>query len=413
MIIEHITSQHAEESAFLWLLRDDAVQAPHYTLNDLKTLEGRIEAHLDGLRVAGDAAWAFCQEGLSLGEVGEVFAAGYTALDNSRNDWLSQTLEVVESAPETSRGLVSALGWVPKEKLQGLVVDWLKSENALHRLLGISTCAIQRVDCGAYLQQAIDDQDQWVRARALRCAGEIRRHDLTAPILEHLGDEDEHCRYWAAWSAALLGESKGIDVLKSFVGTEGELYDSALPLVLRTMGKEGAMQWIREFAEDPKQQCSVIRAAGIIGDPVSVPWLISKMEVPELARTTGEAFSLITGVDLAYDDLDGDWPEGFEAGPTERPDDEGVRMDPDEDLPWPDPVLISGWWSANQEKYPAGQRLLCGRPVSREACIDVLKNGFQRQRQAAAIDFALLNPEAPLFNISATARRQARLLDLL
>ena len=413
MIIEQIVSQHAEESAFLWLLRDDAVQAPHYTLNDLKTLEGRIEAHLDGLRVAGDAAWAFCQEGLSQGEVGEVFAAGYMALDNSREDWLSQTLDVVESAPETSRGLVSALGWVPKEKLQGLVVDWLKSEEALHRLLGISSCAIQRVDCGAYLQQGIGDQDQWVRARALRCVGEIRRCDLAASVLEHLADEDDQCRFWAAWSLALLGDSKGIDVLKNFVVKEGKLHDSALSIVLRVMGKDAAMQWIREFAGDPEQQRSVICAAGIIGDPVSIPWLISKMEDPELARVVGEAVSQITGVDLAYDDLDGDWPDGFEAGPTEGPEDENVAMDTDEDLPWPDPVLISGWWSANQEKYPAGQRLLCGQPVSRTACIDVLKNGFQRQRQAAAIELALLNPDAPLFNTSATVRRQARLLDLL
>ncbi len=202
-------------------------------------------------------------------------------------------------------------------------------------------------------------------------------------------------------------------MLKNFVVKEGKLHDSALSIVLRVMGKDAAMQWIREFAGDPEQQRSVICAAGIIGDPVSIPWLISKMEDPELARVVGEAVSQITGVDLAYDDLDGDWPDGFEAGPTEGPEDENVAMDTDEDLPWPDPVLISGWWSANQEKYPAGQRLLCGQPVSRTACIDVLKNGFQRQRQAAAIELALLNPDAPLFNTSATVRRQARLLDLL
>jgi len=302
---------------------------------------------------------------------------------------------------------------VPKEKLQGHVVGWLKSDNPLHRQLGISACAIQRVDCGAYLQQAIDDQDPRVRARALRCAGEIRRRDLTASVLEHLGDEDEQCRYWAAWSLVLLGDSNGIDVLKNFVAAEGKWRDAALSLVLRMMGKDVAMQWIRTFIGDSERQRTVVQAAGIIGDPVSVPWLISKMEVPELARTAGEAFSLITGVDLAYDDLDGDWPEGFEAGATERPDDEDVAMDADEDLPWPDPVLISGWWSANQEKYPAGQRLLCGQPVSQAACIDVLNHGFQRQRRAAAIEFALLDTEGPLFNTSATAIQQKKLLGLM
>ena len=42
---------------------------------------------------------------------------------------------------------------------------------------------------------------------------------------------------------------------------------------------------------------------------------------------------MITGVDIAYEDLEGAWPEGFVAGPTEDPEDENVAMDPDEDLP--------------------------------------------------------------------------------
>jgi len=57
------------------------------------------------------------------------------------------------------------------------------------------------------------------------------------------------------------------------------------------------------------------------------------MTIPELARVAGEAFTMITGVDIAYEDLEGAWPEGFVAGPTEDPEDENVAMDPDEDLP--------------------------------------------------------------------------------
>lgn len=45
-----IIDQHAEGAAFLWLLRDAAVAAPHYSLKDLAGLDNRVEAHLDGLR---------------------------------------------------------------------------------------------------------------------------------------------------------------------------------------------------------------------------------------------------------------------------------------------------------------------------------------------------------------------------
>lgn len=48
LIIPHIISQHAEEAAFLWLLRDNACCAPHYSLKDLAKLDDRVEAQLTG-----------------------------------------------------------------------------------------------------------------------------------------------------------------------------------------------------------------------------------------------------------------------------------------------------------------------------------------------------------------------------
>jgi uncharacterized protein (TIGR02270 family) len=79
-IIETIVSQHAEEAAFLWLQRDGAVHEPHYSLKDLAKLDDRVEAHLDGLRIAGEGGWSLCRKNLEIKEPGEVFAAGVLAL---------------------------------------------------------------------------------------------------------------------------------------------------------------------------------------------------------------------------------------------------------------------------------------------------------------------------------------------
>ncbi|MEW8027127.1 MAG: TIGR02270 family protein [Candidatus Thiodiazotropha sp.] len=410
MIIESILSQHAEESSFLWLLRDSAVREPHYNLTDLKDLEERIDAHLDGLRVAGNAAWPFCDAGLQQKDPGEVFTAAYTALDNSEQDWLEQTLEVVDSAPECVRGLVSALGWLPKEKLQGYVVNWLKSDVHLLRQIGLSACAIQRVDCGGYLKLGLEDTDSGVRARALRSVGELCRKDMLTSVVEQLNTEDLSCCFWAAWSATLLGDAKGLAVLQAFFETEGDFQHLAIELGLRAMDKTSAVNWVREHTNRPGFERSIIEATGFVGDPVTIPWLISLMQKPEYSRLAGESFTMITGVDLAYEDLDGDQPEGFEAGPTENPEDEDVAMDPDEELPWPDHQRISLWWGANQGRFTAGERYLCGSPITREQCLNVLKNGYQRQRRAAAIELALLNPDEPLFNCSARAKYQIQLL---
>ena len=53
MLTSVVLDQHAEEAAFLALLRDYAVRAPHYDLEELAELDQRIEAHLDGLAIAG------------------------------------------------------------------------------------------------------------------------------------------------------------------------------------------------------------------------------------------------------------------------------------------------------------------------------------------------------------------------
>ena len=167
---------------------------------------------------------------------------------------------------------------------------------------------------------------------------------------------------------------------------------------LEDRGREpGSLRWL-------------IQGSGIAGDPGYVPWLIKHMGNETTARLAGEAFSLITGADLALQDLERKPPKTFESGPTIDPDDLNVQMDPDEGLPWPDPERIEKWWSANGGRLRAGTRCFMGAPVTREHCIGVLKNGYQRQRILAAHYLCILQPGIPLFNTSAPAWRQQRLL---
>ena len=95
---------------------------------------------------------------------------------------------------------------------------------------------------------------------------------------------------------------------------------------------------------------------------------------------------------------------------SDDPEDEDVAMDPDEDLPWPDLQLVHGWWDANKSRFTSGRRYLVGKPVTMEHCQHVLRNGYQRQRNAAALELALMEPDAPLFETRAPGFRQQRQL---
>lgn len=108
--LPHIIEQHAEEAAFLWLLRDNAVTEAHYNLTHLQELEERIEAHIDGLRIAGDEGWKCCLENLrQFPESGEMFAATILALESNHNEYLQQLYTLAETNHSTERGFISAL----------------------------------------------------------------------------------------------------------------------------------------------------------------------------------------------------------------------------------------------------------------------------------------------------------------
>jgi uncharacterized protein (TIGR02270 family) len=409
-VIQSVIEQHAEEAAFLWLLRDAAVRAPHYNLKDLAKLDDRIEAHIDGLRIAGDAGWQLCQQALSQEAPGEVFAASVLAFESGDKGRTHTAVTAGCQSPETFRGLISALGWLPFSLIELWVQRLLNAKLPIYRRIAIAACAIHRQNPGAALEAAVDDPDLSLQARALRAVGELQRRNLLPALRQRLKSEDDRCRFWAAWSAGLLHDARGISHLQHFVENGSLFQERALPLVLRAMNPSEAGDWLRNLMQNPKLARVVVVSGGIIGNPASIPWLIKQIKNPELARVAGEAFTLITGVDLAYEDLEGEQPENFEAGPTENPEDEEVAMDPDEDLPWPDPKRIQTWWSTNKDRFQAGFRYLVGQPITPAHCQRVLVTGRQRQRTAAALELALLLPDTPLFETRAPGFRQQQAL---
>jgi len=389
-------------------MRNSAVGAPHYSLKDLAKLDDRIEAHIDGLRIAGDEGWPLCAAGLTHQESGEVFAAAVIALEGDNPRHIEQVYETVEAAPETARGLVSAIGWISRDKLRGKVAGLLGSASPLWRRVGIRACAVHRVDSGKYLTEAIEDPDPQLRARALRAAGETARRDLLSVLRGQIGSEAAECAFWAARSALLLGDrGTCLSVLQAIALTASPRAHSAIQLLLRVLDPPQSRNLLKTLSQDPERRRKLIIACGVSGDPAYIPWLIAQMgEDPGSARIAGESFSFITGVDVAHEDLEGDWPEGFEAGPTENPENEDTAMDRDEDLPWPDPERVRAWWVVNQVHFLTGTRYLAGSPVDKTNCHQVLKTGMQRQRNAAALELALMEPDAVLFETRAPGFRQ-------
>ncbi len=410
--IPEIVDQHAEEAAFLWLLRDAAVRAPHYSLEDLAELDERVEAHLDGLRVAGEPGWQRCLEALDYQEPGEVFAAAVLAFESGEEGRIEQVLEVAASAPELGRAAISALGWMPFEAIVGQVDLLLAAAEPRRRHIGIAACAVHRRNHGYSLERCLADEDRQVRARALRAAGELGRRDLVPRLQPGLESDHQDSRYFAARSLALLGAgASAVPALQATAEAGGSRTEEACTLAVRCLAPRRARVWLQKLLSRPETARLAIVGFGALGQPEAVPLLVKQMAEPALARPAGEAVAMITGLDLEDEPFEAEPPEDFEAGPPESPEDEDVDMDRDEDLPWPDPEAVAAWWSASKGRFAEGVRHLTGRPLERPAPEEILSTGLQRQRAAAAVELALADPHGVLSEVRAPGGRQARLLE--
>lgn len=82
LILPHIVRQHVEQAAFLWTQYDVAMQetlpqedeAREAALEQIDRLRERLEAHLDGVRIAGNDGRKMAEDQLATyREAGELF----------------------------------------------------------------------------------------------------------------------------------------------------------------------------------------------------------------------------------------------------------------------------------------------------------------------------------------------------
>ncbi len=415
-----VVQQHVEESALLRHVRSVLVRAPHVGLTQLARIDERIAAHLDGVAVAGPAGTALCLQALERPGAGEVFAVTVRALGQQDERMLNHVLALVPALPEARRGVASALGWVGREELRGVVQKLLVSTQGHERELGITACRMHLVDPGRTLAMALADEEPAVRRAALRAAAALGRVDLLDVCRRAMGDADAKTIFWAAWASCLLGDrSASLNVLAVAAQENLPTAMPALCLAMLASTPEAAAALTQILSQAARAEPAattpmrrLLRCVGLLGDTQFVPWLVQRMAEPALARLAGESFSWITGADLAQQDLETLGAPNLPELPSDDPNDDHVDLDEDDSLPWPDVAKVQTWWSrqGHLQTTTGAQRLFSGEPLAQQTVLSTLKQGTQRRRAHAALLGCLLAPGSTLFQVAAPASRQRRLL---
>ena len=398
----NIIEQHATDAAFLWLLRSNTESSSLYKNEDVFELDKRIVGHLEALISAEQLGWETCLQQFEYEEAGETFVAAIIAFHSGDATKVNMVCNKALANPAMTPGLVSALGWLEESEANLLITQFLNSTDSKYLYLGIAACSIRRYDPKQQLTQILLDenftQQPGLYARALRLVGELKRHDLKSTLDKAMDAKHQSVRFWANWSAVLLGNGAAVSQLKPYVMEENPLKDHALGLVFNVLPIDAARQLITDMSKDPSQIPTAIKSAAILGDPDDVPWLLLQMSQPLFARQAGLSFSLITGIDLEQYKLDKEFEIAFKDDPEGDIEDDAENSD--NGLPWPDPLKIQAFWEDHSKSLEAGQRYFMGRPVTSESLNLVLQSGNQLQRSAAALKLAMLELNSVLQNVA-------------
>ena len=213
-----IYEEYADNASFLWVLRNRQLTQPQVLAQNIADLDNRINANLQGLLLSPDDAWSLLEEASQFEQGGEAFAMAVIGFQSGDPGKIQRATEFGLLNPDTCRGLVSALAWLPGPIIHPWLKQFFTSKNLDHKYLAVAACSLRWEDPAQYLSQIISREDcradSRLYARCLRSIGEFKRRDLAGELILALGHQDPDVFFWALWSSLLLGNLAVAEQLK-------------------------------------------------------------------------------------------------------------------------------------------------------------------------------------------------------
>ena len=311
-VLPDVIAEHASEAGFLWKRRRRMVDDPMVDTAALAEHDARIDAHLNGVRLAGAAGLAIVRNAFTAEpKPPEAFTLIASAL---RADDTAQAIDLLRGAEPAACWLAAAAAaaWAPWARVAPLALRAAADDDVRLRSLALRAIAAHRVTDHPAL--ARDDADAGAaRADALVACG---RADLAPTLRPLLHADDIPLRFQAARALWLLcGDAAALGVLAGCADSTTPLRLAAADLLARRGEAVSVRTWIATGSSPERVR---IAGAAALGDPDLLPWLLNRLGEPLHARAAADAIATITGCAV---------PEGHGGGEA---------SDEDDLLPWPD-----------------------------------------------------------------------------
>ena len=166
-IVPDVVREHVELAAFQWAQRDTLAAEDAPDTKAIVFVDGRLEANLDALRIAGAAAWPFIIDAFeTYPEKGELFVTAFLALETGDAKRLKQAAAFARVADGGPRGLCGAFEWLPPKVTAPVVREWIDSPDPIRIEAALSALLAHGGHPGDRLLRLLRHEDLSIRSAA-------------------------------------------------------------------------------------------------------------------------------------------------------------------------------------------------------------------------------------------------------
>lgn len=397
-VIEPLVTRHAEDAAFYWAQLDGAIRSPTLRPDRLRQFDSLLDAHLDGLVVAGPNGWKPAMGALARWKKpGEAFVCTWLAVRSNASERLDDVLAVAHASPQNVlRGAISALAWLPTGGSLPVIRRWgAPDASPIAQVTALRAAALMGPEAIASLDGPLTgflaSPDHHVRSAACRAAAHDRSGATLAALRDGLTDPELAVR---AEAAITLGRAddcqRALPVLLRCVVEQAKVHADASGWN-RMQASRRLDRWTRELAWlvpfrkadtasilaalPPRAALTFVLAHG---DAAHLPFVAGMANDLSVSRYAGWVWQSLTGIDLAAAGL---------ARPEQLPASLGretliteARLDADNGLPEPDGAALQRHSLPQDHEAP----VLLGRVLDVAHAVNVMQTGPQALRFLAA-----------------------------
>jgi uncharacterized protein (TIGR02270 family) len=289
-LVDFVVREHVELAAFLWAQRDSLSTEDPPDQAALATVDARLEANLDALRVAGTAAWPLIEAAYgTYPEKGELFLFAYRAVETGDMVRIAQAVEWARSADGRGRGLDGAMEWLPPAVSAPVVRKWLDQSDPVRCRAALAALTAHKADPSTRLPDLLAHVAPEVRVAACRLTAVLNRRDMLATLRKLLTDAAIPVKQAAGLALAQMGERDADAALKADVVARTDSWQVKLRALIACTPAAQLRPWLTSLLESPDTQEIGIRAVGMLGDRRGTGWIITRMTDPGTAVAAGQA----------------------------------------------------------------------------------------------------------------------------